>query len=84
MRLTKRRSTPCRHFGIFIPPARDSGIAVLRWRNENVRNLRRQAVVSFHRSPDPLAREIPDIFIPRGCIRSAHSAPRPRGMKIPE
>ena len=32
---------PCRHSGIFIPPAQDSGIADLRWRNENVRNLLR-------------------------------------------
>ena len=33
-------------------------------RDENIRNLRRQAVGSSRRSTDPLAREIPDIFIP--------------------
>ena len=42
----------------------------LRRRNENIRNLRRQAVGSFRRSPDPLAREIPDIFIPRNDLAS--------------
>ena len=60
----KTTERPCRHSGIFIPPAHDSGIANWRWRNENIRNLRRQAVAGSHRSPDPLAREIPDIFIP--------------------
>ena len=73
-----------RHSGIFIPPALHSGIANLRWRNENVRNLRRQAVGGFRRSHNPLAREIPDIFIPRDCIRCGYLTPRPRGMKIPE
>ena len=33
---------PHRHSGIFIPPAPDSGIAVLRRRNENIRNLLQQ------------------------------------------
>ena len=75
---------PCRHSGIFIPPAYDSGIAVLRWRNENIRNLPRQRVVTPTGTPDRLSAEIPDIFIPRDCIRRGHSASHPRGMKIPE
>ena len=79
-----RPVAPCRHSGIFIPLAPSSGIAHWRWRNENIRNLRRQAVGSSHRSPAPLARGIPDIFIPRDCIHRGHSTSRPRGMKIPE
>ena len=125
-------AAPRRHSGIFIPPARDSGIAVLRWRNENVRNLltmagldsdgfafpldsppavgggfrndgggdstppplrgwivpvgdaipdrrgttardlRRQAGMTSHRRPNPLAREVADIFIP--LTRNENSA----------
>ena len=38
-RSTPAKYPPCRHSGIFIPPARDSGIVNSRWRNENVRNL---------------------------------------------
>ena len=53
----------CRHSGIFIPPAQDSGIAHWRWRNENVRNLWRQRVGTpmgwaarpSHRIPRPLS-----------------------------
>ena len=33
-------------------------------RDENIRNLRRQAGMTSRWSPDPLTREIPDIFIP--------------------
>ena len=88
----KQSPPPCRHSGIFIPLARDSGIAVLRWRNENVRNLLRQGErILMGRTVSPpiglparYRGGIPDIFIPRDCIRRGHSTSRPRGMKIPE
>ena len=43
-----------RHSGIFIPPANDSAIATLRWRNENIRNPPRQHAESPTRPCRPL------------------------------
>ena len=60
---TTTNPPPCCHSRIFIPPAPESAIVNSRWRNENIRNLLRQAVVISHRSPAPLAREIPYIFV---------------------
>ena len=57
----RTRSVPCRHSGIFIPPDPDSGIVNHRWRNENIRNPLRHAVMSPHRSPAPLTPEIPPV-----------------------
>ena len=43
-----------------------------------------QSPTGAGRSHDPLARGIPDIFIPRGCIRDGCLTSCARGMKIPE
>ena len=47
---------PHRHSGIFIPPAPDSGIAVLRRRNENIRNPLTIADLDSDRMDNPPSR----------------------------